>query len=64
MKITGHPTRSVFERYTITDQSNTQAVGRVAEAFLAPARISQQQKCGLEHEEVAQIVAHETQRPN
>jgi integrase len=53
MKITGHRTRSVFERYNITDHSDTQAAGRIAEAFLA-----------REHEEVAQIVAHEPSRPN
>lgn len=35
MKITGHRTRSVFDRYNITDQSDTQAAGRMAEEFLA-----------------------------
>jgi integrase len=31
MKITGHRTRTVFERYNITDQSDTQEAGRRAE---------------------------------
>jgi integrase len=53
MKITGHRTRSVFERYNITDHSDTQAAGRVAEEFLA-----------REQEEVAQIVAHKPKRLN
>jgi len=35
MKITGHRTRGVFERYNITDQSDTQQAGRMAEEFLA-----------------------------
>jgi hypothetical protein len=35
MKITGHRTRGVFERYNITDQSDTQEAGRMAEEFLA-----------------------------
>ena len=35
MKITGHRTRAVFERYNITDQSDTQEAGRMAEKFLA-----------------------------
>jgi integrase len=35
MKITGHRTRAVFERYNITDQSDTQEAGRMAEEFLA-----------------------------
>ena len=34
MKITGHRTRSIFERYNITDHSDTQEAGRVAEGFL------------------------------
>lgn len=46
MKITGHRTRSIFERYNITDHTDTRAAGKVAEEFLA-----------REHEEVAQIVA-------
>jgi len=44
MKITGHRTHSVFERYNITDETDTQEAGRKAEVF--PAR---------EQEEVAQI---------
>jgi integrase len=35
MKITGHRTRGMFERYNITDQSDTQEAGRLAEEFLA-----------------------------
>jgi hypothetical protein len=43
MKITGHRTRSVFERYNLTDHSDTQEAGRKTEGFLA-----------REQEEVAQ----------
>jgi hypothetical protein len=35
MKITGHRTRAIFERYNITDQSDTQEAGRMAGEFLA-----------------------------
>jgi integrase len=38
MKITGHWTRSVFERYNITDHTDTQEAGRNAEEFLARQR--------------------------
>ena len=34
MKITGHRTRGVFERYNITDQSDTREAGKLAEEFL------------------------------
>jgi integrase len=34
MKITGHRTRGVFERYNITDQSDTLEAGKIAEEFL------------------------------
>jgi len=34
MKITGHRTRGVFERYNITDQTDTQEAGRMAEEYL------------------------------
>jgi hypothetical protein len=51
MKITGHRTRAVFERYNITDQSDTQEAGRMAEEFLAkehderlPQRTSQRRE--------------------
>jgi len=35
MKITGHRTRGIFDRYNITDQSDTRGAGRLAEEFLA-----------------------------
>ncbi len=44
MKFTGHRTRSVFERYNITDHTDTQEAGRKAEEFLA-----------REQEDVAQL---------
>jgi hypothetical protein len=53
MKITGHRTRSVFERYNITDQSDTQQAGRLAEDFLAK-----------EQQGLGQILSHETERQN
>ena len=53
MKITGHRTRTVFERYNITDQSDTQEAGRRAEAFLAK-----------EQENLAQITSQNKERPN
>jgi hypothetical protein len=53
MKITGHRTRSVFERYNITDHSDTLEAGRKAEQFLAK-----------EQEEVAQITSQKPERPN
>ncbi|HYI92574.1 MAG TPA: site-specific integrase [Bryobacteraceae bacterium] len=37
MKITGHRTRGVFERYNITDQSDTLEAGKMAEEFLKRA---------------------------
>jgi integrase len=37
MKITGHRTREVFERYNITDQSDTLEAGKIAEEFLKRA---------------------------
>jgi hypothetical protein len=37
-KITGHRTRSVFNRYNITDHSDTLEAGRKAEEFLARER--------------------------
>jgi hypothetical protein len=33
----GHPTRGVFERYNITDQTDTLEAGRLAEEFLSRA---------------------------
>jgi hypothetical protein len=53
MKITGHRTRSVFERYNITDQSDTQQAWRMAEDFLA-----------REHQGLAQTLSHEPEKPN
>ena len=53
MKITGHRTRSVFERYNITDHSDTLDAGRLAEEFLT-----------REHEEMTQIVSQSSKRPN
>lgn len=35
MKITGHRTQGVFERYNITDQSDIREAGKAAEAFLS-----------------------------
>ena len=37
MKITGHRTRGVFERYNITDQTDTLEAGKMAEEFLNQA---------------------------
>jgi len=37
MKITGHRTRGVFERYNITDQTDTLEAGKMAEEFLSQA---------------------------
>jgi integrase len=53
MKITGHRTRSVFERYNITDHTDTQEAGRKAEEFLA-----------REREVVAQITSQKPERVN
>ena len=53
MKITGHRTRSVFERYNITDQSDTQEAGRLAGKFLAK-----------DHENLAQNTSQNTGRLN
>jgi integrase len=51
--VTGHRTRTVFERYNITDQSDTQEAGRRAEEFLAK-----------EHGNLAQITSQNKERPN
>lgn len=53
MKITGHRTRSVFERYNITDHTDTQEAGRKAGEFLA-----------REQEDVAQITSQKPGRVN
>ena len=52
MKITGHRTRTVFERYNITDQSDTQEAGRLAGEFLAK-----------EHQSSAQNTSQNPERP-
>jgi integrase len=53
MKITGHRTRGVFERYNITDQSDTQQAGRMVEEYLA-----------REHkEDMSQNLSQKTERP-
>jgi hypothetical protein len=44
MKITGHRTRSVFERYNITDHTDTQEAGRKAGSFLGRQREDVAQK--------------------
>lgn len=53
MKITGHRTRSVFERYNITDHADTLEAGRKAEEFLA-----------TEQKRVAQSASQKAKRPN
>ena len=53
MKITGHRTRSVFERYNITDQTDLQEAGRMAEEFLSK-----------EHERLSQTWSQRPERPN
>jgi integrase len=53
MKITGHRTRSMFERYNITDQSDTQEAGRMAEEFLE-----------RQHQGLSQTLSHTTEWPN
>ena len=53
MKITGHRTRTVFERYNITDQSDTQEAGRRAGEFLA-----------REHGNLAQFASQNKESPN
>ena len=54
MKITGHRTRAVFERYNITDQTDLHEAGRKAEEFLTK-----------EHEQdLSQIWSQRPERPN
>lgn len=53
MKFTGHRTRSVFERYNITDETDTREAGRKAEEFLA-----------REQKEVAQLTSQKPERLN
>jgi integrase len=54
MKITGHRTRGVFERYNITDQSDTFEAGKMAEEFLNRAHAL----------ESSQISSQSKRRPN
>lgn len=54
MKITGHRTRGVFERYNITDQSDTLEPGRLAEEFLTEAHAQNS----------SQISSQSRRRPN
>ena len=54
MKITGHRTRGIFERYNITDQSDTREAGSLAEEYRAK-----------EHDpNLAQITSQNRTRPN
>jgi hypothetical protein len=54
MKITGHRTRGIFDRYNIIDQTDTHEAGRIAKEFLAK-----------EHAvNLAQITSQNKGRPN
>ena len=54
MKITGHCTRGIFERYNITDQSGTLEAGKIAEEFLNEAH----------SQNSSQISSQNRKRPN
>jgi integrase len=54
MKITGHRTRGVFERYNITDQSDTLEAGKLAEEFLNHAH----------SQNSSQTSSHDRRKPN
>jgi hypothetical protein len=54
MKITGHRTRGVFDRYNITDQSDTLEAGKLAEEFLSRAHA----------EDSSQMTSQNKGRPN
>jgi hypothetical protein len=54
MKITGHRTRGVFERYNITDQSDTLEAAKMVEEFLNQAHAQNS----------SQISSQNKRRPN
>jgi integrase len=54
MKITGHRTRGIFERYNITDQSDMLGAGEIAEEFSSRAHAP----------ESSQISSQSKRRPN
>ena len=54
MKITGHRTRGIFDRYNITDQTDTQEAGRLAEEFLAKEHAAN----------LSQITSQNKRKPN
>jgi integrase len=54
MKITGHRTRGVFDRYNIADQSDTLEAGKMAEEFLSRAHA----------QDSSQVTSPNKRRPN
>ena len=57
MKITGHRTRGVFERYNITDQSDTLEAGRLAGEFLSRAHVSDSSQMASQNRRAKMIKA-------